>query len=92
MTLVVSVFTAAYTTLWPQFFPNSPLSLDHLPVFDGRCVARPRPLAPDPVLTLRLSHSVVQYTSELEIQDYLRWRQVDSAPFSLPLLRVLDSA
>ncbi|GAA5894396.1 hypothetical protein JCM8208_006222 [Rhodotorula glutinis] len=57
VTLVVSVFTAAYTTLWPQFFPNSPLSLDHLPVFDGR---------------------VVQYTSELEIQDYLRWRQVDT--------------
>ncbi|TNY21215.1 tRNAHis guanylyltransferase [Rhodotorula diobovata] len=57
VTLVVSVFTAAYTALWPQFFPNSPLALDHLPVFDGR---------------------VVQYTNELEIQDYLRWRQVDT--------------
>ncbi|GJN89651.1 hypothetical protein Rhopal_002638-T1 [Rhodotorula paludigena] len=57
VTLVVSVFTAAYIALWPQYFPNSPLSLDHLPVFDGR---------------------VVQYTSEQEIQDYLRWRQVDT--------------
>ncbi|GAA6046421.1 hypothetical protein JCM3770_004910 [Rhodotorula araucariae] len=57
VTLVVSVFTAAYVALWPQYFPNSPLQLDQLPVFDGR---------------------VVQYTSELEIQDYLRWRQVDT--------------
>ncbi|BGP54993.1 hypothetical protein JCM8202_005985 [Rhodotorula sphaerocarpa] len=57
VTLVVSVFTAAYVSLWPQYFPNSPLSLEHLPVFDGRAV---------------------QYTSEEEVRDYLRWRQVDT--------------
>ncbi|GAA6014876.1 hypothetical protein JCM10207_002209 [Rhodosporidiobolus poonsookiae] len=57
ITLVTSIFTAAYVALWPRFFPNSPLELDHLPVFDGRAV---------------------QYTSEQEIRDYLRWRQVDT--------------
>ncbi|KAL7338938.1 tRNAHis guanylyltransferase-domain-containing protein [Rhodotorula toruloides] len=38
VTLVVSVFTAAYVALWPQYFPNSPLKLEELPVFDGRVV------------------------------------------------------
>ncbi|BGP23938.1 tRNA(His) guanylyltransferase [Rhodotorula toruloides] len=38
VTLVVSVFTAAYVALWPQYFPNSPLELEELPVFDGRVV------------------------------------------------------
>ncbi|GAA5841442.1 hypothetical protein JCM11251_007140 [Rhodosporidiobolus azoricus] len=57
ITLVTSVFTAAYVALWPRYFPNSILDIDHLPVFDGR---------------------VVQYTSALEIRDYLRWRQVDT--------------
>ncbi|BGP31295.1 tRNA-His guanylyltransferase [Rhodotorula toruloides] len=38
VTLVVSVFTAAYVALWPQYFPNSPLKLEELPVFDGRIV------------------------------------------------------
>ncbi|GAA6033632.1 hypothetical protein JCM8097_004358 [Rhodosporidiobolus ruineniae] len=56
-TLVTSVFTAAYVHLWPEYFPHSPLQLDHLPVFDGR---------------------VVQYTTQQEIRDYLRWRQVDT--------------
>ncbi|GAA5970709.1 hypothetical protein JCM11641_007407 [Rhodosporidiobolus odoratus] len=57
ITLVTSVFTAAYVALWSTFFPNSPLDLEHLPVFDGR---------------------VVQYTSETEVRDYMRWRQVDT--------------
>ncbi|GAA5860559.1 hypothetical protein JCM8547_000340 [Rhodosporidiobolus lusitaniae] len=57
ITLVTSVFTSAYVALWPRYFPNSPLDLEHLPVFDGR---------------------VVQYTSEQEIRDYMRWRQVDT--------------
>ncbi|GAA5865897.1 hypothetical protein JCM3774_005516 [Rhodotorula dairenensis] len=57
VTLVVSIFSAAYVALWPQYFPNSPLTLEELPVFDGR---------------------VVQYTSEEEVRDYLRWRQVDT--------------
>ncbi|GAA5914736.1 hypothetical protein JCM6882_002728 [Rhodosporidiobolus microsporus] len=37
-TLVTSVFTAAYVALWSRYFPNSPLDLEHLPVFDGRVV------------------------------------------------------
>lgn len=42
VTLVVSIFSAAYVALWPQYFPNSPLTLEELPVFDGRCVVLPR--------------------------------------------------
>ncbi|TKA57724.1 hypothetical protein B0A53_00873 [Rhodotorula sp. CCFEE 5036] len=57
VTLVVSIFSAAYVALWSKYFPNSPLTLEELPVFDGR---------------------VVQYTSEEEVRDYLRWRQVDT--------------
>ncbi|BGO98634.1 tRNA(His) guanylyltransferase [Rhodotorula toruloides] len=38
VTLVVSVFTAAYVALWPHYFPNSPLKFEELPVFDGRVV------------------------------------------------------
>ncbi|KAI5478761.1 tRNA(His) guanylyltransferase [Pseudohyphozyma bogoriensis] len=57
LTLVVSLFTTAYTFLWPLYFPNSPLELDNLPVFDGR---------------------IVQYTSDKEVKDYFRWRQVDT--------------
>jgi hypothetical protein len=86
ITLVTSVFTAAYVALWPRYFPNSPLDLDHLPVFDGRFVLfsvfsplRCRLTFPS-VFPLR----VVQYTSETEIRDYMRWRQVDST--SLPSL------
>jgi hypothetical protein len=40
-TLVTSLFTSAYVFHWPQFFPNSPLSLEQLPVFDGRSVTPP---------------------------------------------------
>lgn len=79
VTMVVSIFSAAYVALWPQYFPNSPLTLEELPVFDGRCV--PRHASPrcccqdtDPCP----ASSVVQYTSEEEVRDYLRWRQVDS--------------
>jgi len=36
VTLVTSLFTSAYVFLWPSYFPNSPLLLDELPVFDGR--------------------------------------------------------
>ncbi|BGP15118.1 hypothetical protein JCM10213_006550 [Rhodosporidiobolus nylandii] len=57
ITLVTSVFTSAYVALWPRYFPNSSLDLEHLPVFDGR---------------------VVQYVTETEIRDYVRWRQVDT--------------
>lgn len=39
VTLVSSLFTSAYVFLWPQYFPNSPLQLDALPIFDGRCVS-----------------------------------------------------
>ncbi|KAM0752479.1 tRNAHis guanylyltransferase [Meredithblackwellia eburnea MCA 4105] len=56
-TLVTSLFTSAYIFLWPQYFPNSPLVYEELPVFDGR---------------------IVQYPSEVELRDYLRWRQVDT--------------
>lgn len=41
VTLVSSLFTSAYVFLWPQYFPNSPLQLDNLPIFDGRCVSSP---------------------------------------------------
>lgn len=48
-TLVTSLFTSAYVFHWPHFFPNSPLSLEQLPVFDGRSVTwllrTPPPLA-----------------------------------------------
>ncbi|GAA5963705.1 hypothetical protein JCM21900_004103 [Sporobolomyces salmonicolor] len=57
VTLVTSIFSSAYVYLWPQYFPNSPLQFEELPVFDGR---------------------IVQYTSETEVRDYLRWRQVDT--------------
>lgn len=57
LTLVTSLFTSAYIFLWSEYFPNSPLQLDQLPIFDGR---------------------IVQYTTELEVRDYLRWRQVDT--------------
>jgi tRNA(His) 5'-end guanylyltransferase len=40
VTLITSLFTSAYTFLWPQYFPNSPLRLEELPVFDGRLVLR----------------------------------------------------
>ncbi|KAM0788751.1 hypothetical protein ACM66B_002843 [Microbotryomycetes sp. NB124-2] len=57
VSLVTSLFTAAYVHLWPSYFPNSPLDLDNLPVFDGR---------------------IVQYPTEVEVRDYLRWRQADT--------------
>ncbi|SCV73283.1 BQ2448_7209 [Microbotryum intermedium] len=38
VTLISSLFTTAYTFLWPQYFPDSPLELDQLPIFDGRIV------------------------------------------------------
>ncbi|SDA02792.1 BZ3500_MvSof-1268-A1-R1_Chr11-1g03159 [Microbotryum saponariae] len=38
VSLVSSLFTSAYTFLWPQYFPDSPLELDQLPIFDGRIV------------------------------------------------------
>ncbi|GAA6010076.1 hypothetical protein JCM11491_005856 [Sporobolomyces phaffii] len=57
VTLVTSIFSAAYTHLWPQYFPNSPLDFAELPVFDGR---------------------IVEYVTEGEIRDYMRWRQVDT--------------
>lgn len=79
VTLVVSIFSAAYVALWPKYFPNSPLTLEELPVFDGRCVPRhasPRCCCQD--TDSCPARSVVQYTSEEEVRDYLRWRQVDS--------------
>ncbi|KAK4055707.1 tRNA-His guanylyltransferase [Microbotryomycetes sp. JL201] len=36
VSLVTSLFTASYVFLWPSFFPDSPLEVDNLPVFDGR--------------------------------------------------------
>lgn len=36
LTLVTSLFTSAYIFLWSEYFPNSPLQLDQLPIFDGR--------------------------------------------------------
>ncbi|KDE03856.1 hypothetical protein MVLG_05678 [Microbotryum lychnidis-dioicae p1A1 Lamole] len=38
VSLVSSLFTSAYTFLWPQYFPDSPLEMDQLPIFDGRIV------------------------------------------------------
>ncbi|RPA83726.1 tRNAHis guanylyltransferase [Ascobolus immersus RN42] len=38
VTTVVSTFTAAYTFLWPQYFPDRPLVAEMLPTFDGRAV------------------------------------------------------
>lgn len=40
-TLVVSLFTANYVSLWPKFFLDTPLDVKHLPFFDSRCVTYP---------------------------------------------------
>jgi tRNA(His) guanylyltransferase len=40
VTTVVSTFTAYYVHLWPQYFPDKPLS-PPLPSFDGRAVQYP---------------------------------------------------
>lgn len=40
MTTIVSTFTSYYVHLWPQFFPDTPLS-PPLPSFDGRAVQYP---------------------------------------------------
>ncbi|OAV92041.1 hypothetical protein PTTG_05178 [Puccinia triticina 1-1 BBBD Race 1] len=38
LTTVLSTFTAAYIHLWSEYFPESPLSIDNLPTFDGRII------------------------------------------------------
>ncbi|PLW45293.1 hypothetical protein PCANC_16939 [Puccinia coronata f. sp. avenae] len=38
LTTVLSTFTAAYIHLWPEYFPDSPLSIENLPTFDGRII------------------------------------------------------
>ncbi|KNE95025.1 hypothetical protein PSTG_11622 [Puccinia striiformis f. sp. tritici PST-78] len=38
LTTVLSTFTAAYIHLWSEYFPQTPLSIDHLPSFDGRII------------------------------------------------------
>lgn len=40
-TLIVSLFTANYVSLWPKFFTEKPLDIKHLPSFDSRCVLYP---------------------------------------------------
>ena len=40
MTTLVSTFTAHYIHLWPNFFPESPLT-PPLPSFDGRAILYP---------------------------------------------------
>ncbi|KAJ6264532.1 tRNA(His) guanylyltransferase [Drechslerella dactyloides] len=40
VTTVVSIFTAHYVALWPQYFPDMPLQRP-LPSFDGRAVCYP---------------------------------------------------
>ncbi|KAA1069320.1 tRNA-His guanylyltransferase [Puccinia graminis f. sp. tritici] len=38
LTTVLSTFTAAYIHLWSEYFPESPLSIENLPTFDGRII------------------------------------------------------
>lgn len=38
LTTVLSSFTAAYIHLWSEYFPESPLSINNLPTFDGRII------------------------------------------------------
>jgi tRNA(His) guanylyltransferase len=65
VTTVVSLFTAAYVTLWDTAFQRrdddtakaaAPLNVSMLPTFDGRAVC---------------------YPSWENLRDYLSWRQVD---------------
>lgn len=74
----VSIFTASYCILWPQFFPDTPLDTQgEGPSFDARSVWLKCP-AICPLMLFPCSLSVVVYPGKQQVIDYFKWRQADS--------------